>query len=235
MQRVSFVNRVSHELKTPLTNIRMYAELLDENLSEADTDARKQTEIIVSESRRLSRLIGNVLAFASQQKGRLTVRRSDAVPDDVIRSVVDMFEPTLESNGITVRFEPGASDRVGLDRDALGQILGNLLSNVNKYAASGKLVIVKSIQKNGMTEILVSDRGPGVPRDKAESIFAPFMRLSDRLIDGVTGTGIGLTIARELARLHGGDVVLVESDVGATFKVTLNTPSPGVQETTETS
>src|SRR6185503_4134452 len=104
------------------------------------------------------------------------------------------------------------------------QILGNLFSNVEKYAAQGGLMEVTSRQNGSTTLIVVADRGPGIPRGQEEKIFDPFHRLSNKLSDGVTGTGIGLSIARELARKHGGDLKAVASDVGACFLLELRTP-----------
>ena len=221
-QRVNFVNQVSHELKTPLTNIRMYAELLDESLPEDDERERRYVSIIVSESQRLSRLIGNVLTFARQQRDRLEVNRSTAIVDMVIAGVVDQFKPALESAGIEAELKLSAAESASFDPDLLERVIVNLLSNVEKYAASGKRVVIESCAKDGIVLVRVRDFGPGIaPRDR-ERVFAPFHRLSHKLSDGVTGTGIGLNIARNLARLHGGDLVIVDSEPGACFELSLD-------------
>ncbi len=228
MQRVSFVNQVSHELKTPLTNIRMYAELLENDLEDATDDRatslRGQLKVIVEESQRLSRLIGNVLTFAKGQRDRLSLRFRQAVIDEVITTVIQHFEPTLQRRGIEVVFRPSAGDLVRVDGDALEQILGNLLSNVEKYASSGRRVEITSSRSGGDTMISICDHGPGIPRRQLGRIFRPFQRLSNHISDS-PGTGIGLTIARQLARLHGGDLYAVPSDNGARFELRLHTPS----------
>jgi signal transduction histidine kinase len=223
-ERVSFVNQVSHELKTPLTNIRMYAELLEQSLPENDSKATKQLGVIVSESQRLSRLIGNVLTFARKQNDKLALHSTAGNIDQCIQFVLDRFRATLESKGVKTVFNRGADAIVEFDRDALEQILGNLLSNVEKYAAGGGLVEVTSRQNGHTTSIIISDRGPGIPKGQEEKIFDPFHRLSNKLSDGVTGTGIGLTIARDLARKHGGDLKAVASETGARFELQLHTP-----------
>jgi signal transduction histidine kinase len=224
-ERVTFVNQVSHELKTPLTNIRMYAELLEDSLDEGDEKSAAYLKVVVDESRRLTRLIGNVLAFARQERKKLALRPAPGCVDDLVAAVIAQFRPALEGKGVEIRFEAGAPGLVMLDPDAVGQILGNLLSNVEKYGAAGGLARIETRGGQGRTTIAVSDRGPGVPAAERERIFAPFHRLSDRAADGASGTGIGLTIARELARLHGGDVRLVDADAGAAFEVTLETPA----------
>ncbi len=244
-QRVSFVNQVSHELKTPLTNVRMYAELLERDLPDDAVKSRGHLGVIVSESQRLSRLIANVLTFGQEQRGEL--RLASGIVDDTIRQVLDHFRPALEAKNVEIVFAAGAGDRVMFDADALEQILGNLFSNVEKYAVAGKWLRVESRQSGDTTSIRVSDRGPGVPVARREDIFRPFVRVSDKLTDGVSGTGIGLSIARELARLHGGDLKLTppvsgselrvqgalnaelrtpnsSSEMGARFEVRLRTP-----------
>jgi signal transduction histidine kinase len=223
-QRVSFVNQVSHELKTPLTNIRLYGELLQQHLPEEEERAARYAEVVVAECRRLSRLIGNILTFARKSRKRLVLRPKPGVVDETITAVIAAFEPALTAKGVRVSFEGGAPGAVSFDADAVEQIVGNLFSNVEKYAAAGGAMHVQSRQNGDRTVISVSDRGPGIPPEAQDAIFAPFRRLSSRLTDGVAGTGIGLSIARDLARLHGGDLRLVPSATGACFEAELRTP-----------
>jgi signal transduction histidine kinase len=136
-QRVSFVNQVSHELKTPLTSIRMYAEMLEEELDEADEKARNHVGVIVSESQRLSRLIGNVLTFGRKQRSALKLRCVNGDIDATIRNVAQRFEPALHEKGIEVVFDAGIGTQAHFDPDVLEQVLGNLLSNIEKYAVGG--------------------------------------------------------------------------------------------------
>lgn len=224
-QRVSFVNQVSHELKTPLTNIRMYAELLEKRISDKDDKAKRQAKIVAGESQRLSRLITNVLTFARGQKKGLKFKSSPGIPDECIASVLSGFQQAFRIAHIEVDFSGGADRQVLFDADLLEQVLGNLFSNVEKYAPSSTLV-VRSSQEGDITGISVEDSGPGIPRGQRRRVFKPFERLSNKVTDGVSGTGIGLGIARDLARLHGGDLVLKDSKRGAHFMLTLHTPQP---------
>jgi signal transduction histidine kinase len=219
-QRVTFVTQVSHELKTPLANIRLYAELL-ENEIEEDTKASSRLKVIVSESERLTRLIENILTFAKHRRGQLRLEPRPFALDELVRRVLSHFAPAFDTKQIDASFAGASHKRVLADPDAVEQILANLLSNVEKYAAGGKRVEIAVAEENGVARVIVADDGPGVPRDHRERIFEPFHRVSDRLTDGVTGTGIGLTIARELARSSGGDLVLSDSDRGARFVLTL--------------
>ncbi len=229
-QRMSFVSQVSHELKTPLTNIRLYAELLERRLPESDAKAKEQLAVVVDESRRLGRLIANVLTFTRRGAAARPLAPRPGVVDETVAAVVAAFRPAFEAAGFVVELEPGAPDRVLVDPDALEQIVGNLLSNAEKYAAAGRYVGIRTSRGGDVTVVEVSDRGPGIPREARERVFQPFVRLSDRLTDGVAGTGIGLTIARELARQHGGDLSAAPSERGARFVVTLRTPAAAPEE-----
>ena len=227
-QRVNFVNQVSHELKTPLTNIRLYAELLGENPqkdnSEEGNKFRRYLDVITTESHRLSRLIANVLNFARSKKDRMVLRREVGQVDEIIKSALNMFAPSLKTKGVRIHFQEGAADPVEVDPDALEQILNNLFSNTEKYGTSGGRLDIQSSRKDDRTFIFVRDYGPGVPKKDVDRIFQPFYRTHSRITDGVTGTGIGLSIARDLARLHGGDLTLIPTDKGACFKIELHTP-----------
>tara|TARA_Y100001934_G_scaffold263560_1_gene339402 strand:+ start:4675 stop:6393 length:1719 start_codon:yes stop_codon:yes gene_type:complete len=223
-QRVSFVNQVSHELKTPLTNIRMYAELVQtefDGLENPSQSSREGLGIIVNESHRLSRMISNVLTFAKRRRGGVKMNPREQSPDEIVRATLEHFRPALDAKDVEIEFEPDASDSLAIDGDFLEQILGNLFGNVEKYASDGGLLRVTSNHSNGQLSIDVSDHGPGIPPHQQEQVFEPFARLSNRLSDGVTGTGIGLTISRELARRHGGDLKIVPSESGATFRLTI--------------
>jgi signal transduction histidine kinase len=234
-QRVSFVNQVSHELKTPLTNIRLYAELLEDDIRgrdapEGDSPVTRYLDVIVFESQRLSRLIGNVLSFSRGRRDALDLHPHPGVVDDVVRRVLDQFQPALQAKNVQVSFSPGAAAETSFDPDALEQILGNLAGNVEKYASSGGKMEVASRQDGDRVEITVQDHGPGLSAAEGRRVFEPFYRVHNRLTEGVSGTGIGLAISRELARLHGGDLVLLPSATGACFQLTIVCPPPGGEE-----
>ena len=225
-RRVSFVNQVSHELRTPLTNIRMYAELLGLDLQRVNgidsEKAQKRLSVVESESERLSRLIGNVLTFAGNQKHKLKLHETTGVVDDCIESVLSSFAPNLEKINLEIKTDFSASKEVRFDSDVLEQIVGNLISNVEKYASDGEHVCVSTRYDNGVSEIVVQDDGFGVKPADRNKIFEPFWRVSNDL-KHASGTGIGLSISRELARLHGGDLRLNPTEIGACFVVTLRT------------
>ncbi|MEW4487308.1 HAMP domain-containing sensor histidine kinase [Thalassoglobus sp. JC818] len=223
-QRVSFVNQVSHELRTPLTNIRMYAELLERDFENADppsTDSNRRLNVILNESHRLSRLIGNVLTFARHDKQSLTVCPRMIVPDETVVEVVERFRPVLDRMGIETVLQLDARKTLAIDADLLEQILENLISNVEKYACDGKWMRIETgILDEKVLRLVVSDRGPGLPERESCRVFEPFWRGTDE-ISQAAGTGIGLTIVRSLARLHGGDAKIGPASSGASFVVEL--------------
>ncbi len=227
LRRVSFVNQVSHELKTPLTNIRMYTELLEQRLAGGDEKTLRHVQIVSDESRRLGRLIGNVLSFARGQRGTLKLRLRRGVPDELVARVLEHFAPAFAQREMRVAFNGGANAPVVFDQEVLEQILNNLLSNAEKYAGQGCVVSVDTTCDGVSLRLRVSDNGPGIPHTATQQVFEPFERLDDRLTEGVSGTGIGLAIVRQLAELHGGSVVVAESVEGAVFEVTLALDADG--------
>ena len=222
-ERVTFVNQVSHELKTPLTNIQLYAEMAADRAEKSDDQtALRYLGVVGAETSRLSRLINNVLNLARKQRDKLTVQMRPAVLDEVVEKVLENWRALLDSREITLERSLHATDKIKLDADAVTQILGNLLSNVEKYAAAGKYVRVATEMDERSARLIVEDRGPGIAAGKREVVFEAFERLRSDLTEGVSGTGIGLTISRELARLHGGALeVDVNYREGARFVLAL--------------
>lgn len=223
--RVSFAGQVSHELRTPLTNIRLYAELAAEDLrqfpgGEPTEKLGSRLSVIDSESRRLSRLVSGVLEMVRDDRNQRGPRLATTRPDEIIDQTLDQFAPSFQKAGLRVDRDGNASTEVRLDPDILEMVLVNLLSNVEKYASQGGGVTIESSLDAQQLKVVVQDAGPGIPRHRHRSVFRPFTRLDDS-INAPSGTGIGLTIARNAARRHGGDLRLVPSDQGARFELTL--------------
>ncbi len=211
-QKTDFVSNVSHELKTPLTSIRMFSELLAEGRVSDPAKNRSYLQIITAEAARLTRLINNVLDFSRMERGEKKYSFQACDLTEIVRSTADTFRPHLESAGFQFECElPPAPISIRGDADAISQIIVNLLSNAEKYSNGGKEVSLELAAKQSpvpYAEIKVLDRGPGVPRGSEEKIFEKFYRAHDSLSSGIQGSGLGLTIARQIARAHGGDVVL---------------------------
>ncbi|MCP4595343.1 HAMP domain-containing sensor histidine kinase [Neptuniibacter sp.] len=222
-QRVNFVNQVSHELKTPLTNVRMYAEMLDNQVDESEVKQKRYLDVINNESQRLSRLIDNVLSFSRIGRSNNKICRQQDRICHTIEKVIGNFEPAFKQKAMSIQFDNRCDSTAYFDPNAVEQILNNLLSNCEKYAAdSGQVQVSCWEDGKHFCFIRVEDDGPGIDKNAAAKIFTPFYRASNKLTDGVSGTGIGLSIARELARAHSGDLVLESTQRGASFLVSIS-------------
>ncbi len=210
-QKTDFVSNVSHELKTPLTSIRMFSELLAEGRVGDPAKQRSYLAIISAETARLTRLINNVLDFARLERGEKRYHFQPCDVAGVVREAAESYRPHLESNGFRFECElPPSEVRVNGDRDALAQVVVNLLSNAEKYSGDQKEISVRVESQTRplpYVEVKVLDRGLGVPRGSEEKIFEKFYRAHDSLSSGIQGSGLGLTLARQIARAHGGEVV----------------------------
>ena len=210
-QKTDFVSNVSHELKTPLTSIRMFSELLAEGRVIDPAKQSSYLHIITAETARLTRLINNVLDFGRLERGEKKYDFQDCDLVSIVRDTAESYRPHLESNSFTLDCHLCESPLlVWGDSDAIAQVLVNLLSNAEKYSNDARHIEINT-RRHGSplpyAEVQVLDRGPGVPRGCEEKIFEQFYRAHDSLSSGVQGSGLGLTLARQIARAHGGDVV----------------------------
>jgi signal transduction histidine kinase len=209
-QKTDFVSNVSHELKTPLTSIRMFSELLADQRVTDPEKQRSYLHIITSEAARLTRLINNVLDFSRMERGEKKYNIHDADLATIVRETTETYRPHLENSGFQLEcLFPTAALPVRADTDAIAQVIVNLLSNAEKYSDGKKKISIEAKRREGplpCAEVKIMDRGPGVPRGSDEKIFEKFYRAHDSLSSGIQGSGLGLTLARQIARAHGGDV-----------------------------
>ncbi len=209
-QKTDFVSNVSHELKTPLTSIRMFSELLAEGRVTDPAKQRNYLQVITAEAARLTRLINNVLDFSRLERGEKKYAFVRCDLGAVVTDTVETYRPHLEQAGFTLELDtPPAPVFVNGDRDALAQVLVNLLSNAEKYSNGRKEIRIdlrQCAQPLPFLEVRVLDRGLGVPPGTEERIFEQFYRAHDSLSSGIQGSGLGLTLARQIARAHGGEV-----------------------------
>ncbi|MCE9520646.1 MAG: HAMP domain-containing histidine kinase, partial [Verrucomicrobia bacterium] len=169
-----------------------------------------------------SRLIHNVLTFGRQQRDQLTVHPRAASLDEVTQRVAGVWRPGLEARGFTVECSLHTPHIFKFDPDAVEQIIGNLLSNVEKYAESGHFVSIATQTDDKNARLTIEDHGPGIPARMRANVFAPFVRVRNDVTEGVSGTGIGLSISRNLAELHGGSLSLENvAGGGSRFVLTL--------------
>lgn len=217
-QQVNFVGQVSHEFKTPLTNITLYSEILKERLEDEPSPIPEYLDIIVQESLRLTRLIQNVLNFTKSSK--ITVKPIHL--NVLLQKNCQIFKPAFNNKRMTLNFSPCCGeDLIESDEDKLIQIVNNLLSNAEKYASKGHQVDLLISRSADNFTITVRDYGDGIPTPFLSQIFKPFFRLNSSLTEGVSGTGIGLTIAKQLAMQLQGEITVKNMNPGAQFTLIL--------------
>jgi signal transduction histidine kinase len=222
-QRGAFISAVSHELRTPLTTLRMHAELLRDGLV-AEERKKKFHDDMVQESVRLSHLVENVLEATRLEEGRRPLRAQHASFGKAVRAICNAQAPFLATKGFTLEVDiPEAGPDVDedpftatFDRQAIEQIVVNLLDNAAKYSADAEHKVIRAEVRGDDTSVAlrVLDRGPGIPADERERVFVRFHRVERPGNDHVVGTGLGLSLVRELAQAHGGNAVALPRDGG---------------------
>ncbi|MDR1916982.1 MAG: HAMP domain-containing histidine kinase [Synergistaceae bacterium] len=202
-QKTTFVANVSHELKTPLTSIRLFAELLLSGRQGNEERRQSYLRTIISETDRLSHLVGNVLTFS--RRGR-KYHMQELSLTEVTRDTLAQLEPHLSKMGFRVTILEDGPLPVKGNREALRQVIMNILSNAEKYSGDAREISVTCRSNDGMASVTIEDRGIGVDPGLSEKIFQEFYRADDSLSATRSGAGLGLPIARNIARAHGGDV-----------------------------
>jgi signal transduction histidine kinase len=202
--RTDFVSGVSHELRTPLAQIRWFAELLHMGKLRSEEERVRSASIIDQEARRLTYLVENVLNFSRAEKGTNRVSPAPVDLDHEISEALEMFAPLARARRMTLAQSLEASAIVSLDRDALRQILLNLLDNAAKYGPAGQTITVGSEITSTRARVWVEDEGPGIPHEDRHRVFEPYVRLNREAETSTGGSGIGLSVVRELVALHGG-------------------------------
>jgi len=218
-----FVANVSHELKTPLALIRLFAETLELGRVPNAEKARQYHSIINKESRRLTQLINNILDFSRIEAGRKEYRFAPGDVGAVVRDVVDAYRFPIEQQGFALELEL-ADDlpEAPIDPEALSQALLNLLNNAIKYSPDEKRILVSARAQDGALLVSVSDRGIGVPRPEQKKIFEKFYRAESTLVHTTKGSGLGLALVQHIMEAHGGRVELTSAPgEGSTFTLVL--------------
>jgi signal transduction histidine kinase len=221
--RTEFVSGVSHELRTPLAQIRWFAELLHLGKLRSEEERTRSAGIIDQEARRLTYLVENVLNFSRAEKGTNRISPSPADFDHEIAEALELFAPLARARKMTVASALDANAVVSLDRDALRQILLNLLDNAVKYGPAGQTISVGSEIAGDRARVWVEDQGPGIPRDERQRVWEPYVRLNREAESATGGSGIGLSVVRELVTLHGGRT-RAESAPGGGARVVIELP-----------
>jgi len=221
--RSQFVSSVSHELKTPLTAIRMFAETLRMGRTRDEATRNEYLETISNESERLTRLLNNVLDFSKIEQGQKRYHFRLACLAETVRTAARTMQYPLSLEGHQLRVDLGEpSPDILIDSDALEQAILNLLANAMKYSPEGSEIGLRLTRQDGQAVIQVIDRGVGIPSEQHTQIFEKFYRVPTKENELVPGTGLGLTLVEHIANAHGGHTEVTSTvGQGSTFSIHL--------------
>ncbi len=222
-QQTTFVANVSHELKTPLTSIRLFAELLKEGRQRDIEKQQNYLTIMVSETERLTRLINNVLDFSQAQSGAKKYSKEAVNAVVLCQDVIESQKVRLEYIGFTVSFTSAIEDApVLIDLESLKQALLNLMSNAEKYSPHEKKIDLALSKEDSFCIIDVMDKGIGIPKQHLPKIFNKFYRVDESLTTRVQGSGLGLTITKQIIEDHQGTIKYIQREpCGSIFRISL--------------
>ena len=218
-----FMSTVSHEFKSPLTSIRQMAEMLVRGRVPSPEKQQKYYGTILQQSERLSHLIDNILDFSKMEEGQKTFRfeKTDIIP--VVKEIFELFQKHTAEHGFKISLSiPEPLPDVVFDREAIEQVMHNLLDNACKYSGNSKTIEVKLFPKGNDIVFSVRDYGIGIRKEDHDKIFSRFYRAGEELTQNVKGSGIGLTIVKQIIDAHQGAITVESSpDKGSIFTVIL--------------
>jgi signal transduction histidine kinase len=224
-RRSQFVSSVTHELKTPLTNIRMYIEMLEQGIAKDTEREQEYFQIVNSEGSRLSRLINNVLDLAKLEKKQRSINLIKGTFEEVVAEVQTVMQAKLRQEGFTLKIVRENIRPFNYDREAMIQVLINLIENSIKFCQSAvsKEITIRIYQDAKRAKIAVADHGPGIPRHALKKVFDDFYRVDNALARKTRGTGIGLALVKKFINLIGGQVT-AENNPGGGCTITISLP-----------
>jgi len=208
-ERSQFLYHVTHELRTPLTNIRAYAETLSEGVLKDEAMLRECYNVIVGETQRLSRLVEDILSLSQMEAGAARLTMDDVNTARLVRQVVEDMQAQADDKGVELILSlPAKMPTIRGDKDRLAVLLTNLVGNAIKYTPSRGRVEVRAEDDGQRFRVEVRDTGIGIAPEDQPRVFEKFYRSADERVAQQPGTGLGLALAMEIARAHGGTIEL---------------------------
>jgi signal transduction histidine kinase len=219
-----FMSTVSHEFKSPLTSIRQMAEMLVHGRVPSPERQYKYHTIILQQSERLSHLIDNILDFSKMEEGQKIFRFEKADITPVVENVVESFKDHTALQGFIIGLSiPEPVPEFVFDREAMEQVMHNLLDNACKYSGDSRKIEVQLLSSGNRVIISVRDYGIGLKKEEHDRVFSRFYRAGEELTQTVKGSGIGLTIVKQIVKAHNGTID-VESEIGKGSRFTVRLP-----------
>lgn len=224
--RDQFLQTATHELRTPLANLRAYAEALSIESGVSVEEQKEFCNIITDETNRLSRLVDHLLTVGQLEAGSLIIQQHALEPARILEEAIEYTRPQIVAGGLTLQTDISPKLRkITGDKDKLHAVLINLIGNAAKYTPSGGSIRIVAKLRQDTVEIKVEDTGIGIAAEDLERVFEKFYRVENEHVSKQAGNGLGLAFAREVARLHHGDIT-VESQPGEGSVFTLHLPAP---------
>ena len=218
-----FVSTISHEFKSPLTSIRQLAEMLHSGRVPSEERRQKYYDVLLEQSERLSLLIDNVLNFAKMEEGRKEFIFEQTDMKSLLENLVSSIQERVRHAGFDIHLEiENPLPTIMADRDAIMQAVNNLIDNAIKYSRKVKNVEVRAFKEDNSLAIIIKDFGIGIKKEDRDKIFDRFYRGGDELTRTVKGSGLGLTLVKQIVEAHKGSVqVESEPGQGSTFSIKL--------------
>ena len=231
--KTEFVHNISHELKTPLTLIRLYGETLQRKENLKKNEKKEAYEIITKESERLSHLINNVLDFSRIEMGRKEFDFKMGNLAETVRDTLESYRYHLKKKGFSIQEEIASYlPEMIFDREAIASVLVNLLSNAMKFSPKKKEVAVRLFRENENAVLQVADKGIGITKKEISRIFKRFYRSKNEIVSETRGSGLGLTLVKHITEAHGGRIkVESEPGKGSIFSIILPFSGPRKEKT----
>jgi len=209
-----FVSTVSHEFKSPLTSIRQIAEMLHAGRVPSEDRRQKYYDVLLEQSERLSLLTENVLSFAKMEEGKREFLFEQTEVGDLLSTIVSHIQDRVRHDGFAIETEVEPSlVPVKADASALTQAINNLIDNAVKYSGASKRIVIRAFNDEQSLVIEVEDFGMGIKKEEMNKVFDRFYRGGDELTRTVKGSGLGLTLVKQIVEAHRGSV-RVESEAG---------------------
>ena len=227
-RRSQFVSSVTHELKTPLTNIRMYIEMLEQGIAKSPDREQEYFRILDSEGARLSRLINNVLEMSKLERNQRHLNLQTGSMAEVVAEVETVMAEKLKQDGFSLNVQLDDIPPFKYDREVMIQVLINLIENSLKFGKNAveRDIHIRTRLEGSHVKIMVSDTGPGIPRQALKKIFNDFYRVENSLTRTTRGTGIGLALVKKFVQLMGGTVTAANNS-GPGCTITISFPKNG--------
>ncbi|MEB2354396.1 MAG: HAMP domain-containing sensor histidine kinase, partial [Ignavibacteriales bacterium] len=219
--KADFVSNVSHELRTPLSLISMFAETLEMDRVKTEEKKKEYYSIISRESNRLGKIVNSILNFSKMEAGKRKFNFAEEDLNEIVIQIYQNYSYHLYNKGFDFEYEPGINiPKVMADREAVSEAVVNLIDNSVKYSTENKFIKITIGSEDRFVFIEISDKGIGISEKDQGKVFDKFYRVTSGLIHTTKGTGLGLTLVKQIMDAHKGRIILKsKSGEGSSFKL----------------